>query len=173
MIIWEAALAAIGLYLLIGGRLSLMGRELRGRRARRIGLVLVAPLTVALLLALAISAVLDGEAVSDSAAIALTALEIALVAAALAGAALLFGRENRTGSLFWRGDPPPPPPPEPSPLPGPGHMTVAEAGRILHLRDLEVLALIRAGTLTGVRAGPSYHVERRSVDQLRLKRKDR
>lgn len=173
MIIWEAALAAIGLYLLIGGRLSLMGRELRGRRARRIGLVLVAPLTVALLLALAISAALDGEAVSDSAAIALTALEIALVAAALAGATLLFGRENRAGSLFWRGDPPPPPPPEPSPLPGPGHMTVAEAGRILHLRDLEVLALIRAGTLTGVRAGSSYHVERRSVDRLRLKRKDR
>jgi len=172
MIIWEAALAAFGLYLLIGGRLSLMGRELQGRRARRIGLVLVAPLTVALLLALAISAVLDGEAVSDSAAIALTALEIALVAAALAGAALLFGRENRTGSLFWRGTAPSPPP-EPSPLPGPGHMTVAEAGRILHLRDLEVLALIRAGTLTGVRAGSSYHVERRSVDRLRLKRKDR
>lgn len=171
MIIWEAALAAFGLYLLIGGRLSLMGRELRGRRARRIGLVLIAPLTVALLLALAISAALDGVAVPDRAAAVLTALEIALVAAALAGAVLLFGRENRTGSLFWRGTTPSPPP-EPSPPPGPDHMTVAETGRILHLRDLEVLALIRAGTLAGVRAGSSYHVERRSVDRLRLKRKD-
>ncbi|HMM29685.1 MAG: excisionase family DNA-binding protein [Chloroflexota bacterium] len=173
MILWELALAAIGLYLLIGGRLSLMGRELRGRRAREIGLVLIAPLAIALLLALALSAALDGETAPDGAATPLTLVEIALVVAALGGAVALFGRENRAGSLFWRGAPPPPPRVDSPTPPGPGRMTVAEAARLLRLSDLEVLALIRAGTLTGVRAGSSYHVDRRSVDRLRLQRKDR
>ena len=43
MSLWELVLAAIGLYLLVVGRLSLMGREVRGRVARQIGLLLMAP----------------------------------------------------------------------------------------------------------------------------------
>lgn len=173
MILWEAALAAFGLYLLIGGRLSVMGRELRGRRAREIGLVLIAPLAVALLLALALSVALNGKTVPNSVATPLTLIEIALVAVALAGAIRLLSRANRAEGLFWRGASPPPSHADPQTPPGSGRMTVSEAASLLHLSEQEVLGLIRAGTLTGVRTGLSYHVDRRSVDQLRLKRKDR
>ena len=55
MSLWELVLAAIGLYLLVVGRLALMGREVRGRVARRIGLLLMAPLAVVVLVSLVLS----------------------------------------------------------------------------------------------------------------------
>ena len=58
MFLWESVLAILGVYMLVIGRFSIMGRQVRGARARRIGLLLIAPLALAALAALALSAVL-------------------------------------------------------------------------------------------------------------------
>jgi len=171
MIVWEIALAAVGLYLLIAGRLDILGRQVRARRARLIGLALLAPLALAMLLAVALSVTYRGEAMPDRIARALPLVEIGLVAAALGGALLLFLRGSPPGGLFWHGTVPPSRA-DRSPPAGAGRMTLAEAARVLHISKLEVLFLLRTGTLTGVRSGWSYHIDRSAVDRLRLLKKE-
>lgn len=173
MSLWELVLAALGVYLLIAGRLSLMGHEAQGALARHIGLLLVAPLMIALLLALLLSVVMPsgGRALSRHTAGVLTLFEMALVIAALGRASYLFFTKTSAQSYYWRGDAPPPPD-DPLYSAPPGRMTVPEAARALRISELEVLGLIRAGALTGTRVGPTYYVDRRAVDQLRLSRQE-
>jgi len=174
MSLWELVLAAVGLYLLVVGRLTVMGREVRGRLARHIGLLLIAPLAVVILVALGLSVVLPagGEALSRHTAGVLTLLEMALVIAALGRASYLFVTATAGQSYYWRGDAPPPPD-DPLYAAPPGRMTVPEAARALHISELEVLGLIRAGALSATRVGPTYHIDRQAVDRLRLMQMER
>jgi len=175
MFVWETVLAALGIYLLVVGRLSLVGRAVRGARARRMGLLLIAPLAIASLVALALSAVLPAGSASRTGHTAgmLTLFEMALVIAALAGASYLFFTGGPTQHVYWRGDPAPPREEDASPPAPPGRMTVSEAARALHISELEVLGLIRTGALSGTRSGPTFHIDRQAVDRLRLLRKER
>lgn len=174
MSLWELVLAAIGLYLLVVGRLSLMGREVRGRVARQIGLLLMAPLAVVVLVSLVLSVVLPagGEALSRYTAGVLTLFEMALVIAALGRASYLFVTATAGQSYYWRGEAPPPPD-DPFYTAPPGRMTVPEAARALRISELEVLGLIRAGALSATRVGPTYHIDRQAVDRLRLMQMER
>ena len=174
MFVWETALAALGVYLLVVGRLSLVGRTVRGARARRIGLLLIAPLAIASLAALAVSAALPAgsAALPGQTAGILTLVEMALVIAAAAGASYLFLTGGPAQHVYWQGDAPPPPEEDTSPPAPPGRMTVNEAARALHISELEVLGLIHTGALTGTRSGRTFHVDRQAVDRLRLLRKE-
>lgn len=173
MFLWESVLAILGVYMLVIGRFSIMGRQVRGARARRIGLLLIAPLALAALAALALSAVLPTgrETPSRQAAGILTLFEMVLVIVALARAGYLFFTGGSAEPVYWRGDAPPPPR-EPSHSAPPGRMTVSEAAEALHISELEVITLIQAGALTGARSGPTFHVNRQDVDRLRLMRKE-
>ncbi len=170
MILWEAALAALGLYVLVTGQLRVMGRAIQGRRAREVGLILIAPLTLALILALGLGALLapGDEPLPEDAVDVLSLIEFALVAAAVGVAVYLVFAGEQTLGKVWRAEAESGA--DPSLSAPQGRMTVAQAAQALELSELEVLALIRAGALPGVRAGRSYHVDRRAVERLRRQR---
>ncbi len=170
MILWEAALAALGLYVLVTGQLRVMGRAIRGRRAREVGLILIAPLALALILALGLGALLapGDERLPDDVIDVLSLIEFALVAAAVGAASYLVFASGQTLGKVWHAKSEPGA--DPSPGAPQGRMTVAQAAQALELSELEVLALIRTGALPGVRAGLSYHVDRRAVERLRRQR---
>lgn len=173
MFVWETVLAALGIYMLLVGRLSIMGRVVGGARARRIGLLLIAPLVIASLVALVLSLALSAGSASRSgqAAGILTLFEMALVIVALVRASYLFFTGGSPQSVYWQGEAPPRRE-DTSPSAPPGRMTVSEAARALRISELEVLTLIRTGALTGARSGTTFHVDRQAVDRLRLLRKE-
>jgi len=171
MILWEAALALLGLYVLVTGQLRVMGRVIRGRRAREVGLILIAPLTLALILALGFGALLapGDEPLPRDVVDVLSLIEFALVVVAVGSAGYLVFAGGQTLGKVWHTES------EAGTDPSLGapqdRMTVAQAAQALELSELEVLALIRTGALPGVRAGLSYHVDRRAVERLRHQRK--
>jgi hypothetical protein len=110
LLIVEIVMLIVGLIGLIGGKLSLRGFPLEGKRARIAGLIMALPLPLALGLGLLLGILVGTGAISSSVVRSASIFELVLTLACLGGA-FLYAYLTRPPA--GTGTPPTPPPSEP------------------------------------------------------------
>jgi hypothetical protein len=111
LLILEIIMLIVGLIGLIGGKLSLRGFPMEGKRARIAGLIMALPLPLAFGAGLLIGVLISAGVIPSSAASAASAIELVITLGCLGGAFLYaYLTKPAPGSNI---PPSPPPPTEP------------------------------------------------------------